>query len=65
MGKVNLNYIDINNVKTKRRNGVKVVLEDDSDIVNAVVKKLQYLKTEYRVALEGFPENVDQASLFA
>lgn len=59
LDKLNLNYLSIDDIKTKRRNGVKVTLKDDSEIVNAVVKKLQYLKKEYRVVLEGFPENVN------
>ena len=42
-----------------------MVLTDDLEIAAAVVSTLQNLREEYRVIIEGFPENVTQAKHFA
>lgn len=55
----NISYFSLQNIKTKLRAGRKIELTDNVEIVNALVKKLQYLKSEYRVFIDGFPENID------
>jgi len=49
--------IDLEELKVKVVEGRKVVMDDDAEIVNAVVYKLLHLKSEYRILLENFPEN--------
>lgn len=62
----NLTWIPLDAIKSIKKKGKKpVVLTDDLEIVANVVSTLQNLREEYRVIIEGFPENINQAKHFA
>ena len=64
--KYNLTWISLESVKNVHKKAKKpVLLTDDLEITNALVSHLQNLREEYRVIVEGFPENIHQAKHFA
>lgn len=61
-----LTWLSIESIKTIQKKGKKpFVLTDDLEIVTQVITVLQNLREEYRVIIEGFPENIAQAKHFA
>lgn len=64
--KYNLTWVSIESVKHVQKKGKKpITLVDDLEIASALVAYLQNLREEYRVIVEGFPENLAQAKHFA
>lgn len=55
--------VTLNEIKTRKKMGKKVMLTDDQEIVDAVIKYLQKTRS-YRVIIENFPENLSQARIF-
>ena len=60
-----LHHMTLESIITKKTRRSTQVLTDDYEIVDAVCKALLSLRTQYRVILEDFPQNLRQARRFA
>lgn len=65
VSRFNLHYISLDEIKRKGKGKSSITLSNDYEITDALIKRLQNLRNQYRVVIEGFPENLTQAKRFS